>query len=222
MSCFNRGGCNISAMTPLDRLIKARRSIRKYKQAPPPEEWLQEMIRTAMSAPSPSNRQPVRFIRLRSTEVKACLHEAMLCGRERLLHAVTGTVGSQRLKNWINAYYRFSAFMFDAPALFVVGTSAVAPSLAERLPGAGSHGRDIRYRDHDIAVGLALMGYLLKGEELGLGSCILTAPLVFIEEPGKILPIERIEIKCFITTGYPDEEPASIRRKEFTEIYREV
>jgi nitroreductase len=222
MSCFNRRGCDISAMTPLDRLINARRSIRKYKQAPPPEEWLHEMIRTAMRAPSPSNRQPVRFIRLRSTEVKACLHEAMLCGRERLLHAVTGSGGPKRLKNWINTYYRFSASMFDAPALFIVGTSVGSLSLAERLPGAGSRGRDGRHRDHDIAVGLALMSYLLKGEELGLGSCVLTAPLVFIEEPEKILPIERIEIKCFITTGYPDEDPASIRRKEFAEIYREV
>ena len=34
----------------------------------------------------------------------------------------------------------------------------------------------------DIAVGLALKGYLLKGEELGLGSCILTAPLIFIQD----------------------------------------
>jgi nitroreductase len=113
--------------------------------------------------------------------------------------------------------------MFDAPALFAVGTPTTVLGLAERLPGPASamnlHGR---HRDLDISVGLSLMGYLLKGEELGLGSCILTAPLVFIEEPEKLLSLEKIDIRCFITTGYPDEEPTFIRRKEFAEIYREV
>jgi nitroreductase len=210
-------------MTPLDRLINARRSIRKYKQAPPPEEWLEMMIRAAMNAPSPLNRQPVRFIRFRSTGVKSSLREEMLRGRERLLQAVTESGASKRLKNWINAYYHYSDFMFNSPALFAVGTPAGYHSLAERLPGAGSSGREYgKDRDLDMSVGLALMGYLLKGEELGLGSCILTAPLVFIEEPDKILLPDRITIKCFVATGYPDEDPASIKRKEFAEIYREV
>jgi nitroreductase len=62
----------------------------------------------------------------------------------------------------------------------------------------------------------------LKGEELGLGSCILTAPLLFIQEPERILGLKGIEIKCFVTTGYPDEEPAYIKRKDITEIYRDI
>jgi nitroreductase len=229
-------------MTHLDRLINGRRSIRKYTGTPPPEEWLQQMITAAMTAPSPSNRQPVRFIRLRSPGVRAALQQAMGLGREKLLAEVAESVGSKRRRNWINAYYRFAAFMFEAPALFAVGTSATSLSIAEKLPvvetGVGkprlSDGRDAveidgvqgrkdgRQRDLDISVGLALMGYLLKGEELGLGSCILTAPLIFIEEPEKILSQPRINIRCFLATGYPDEEPAPIRRKEFADIYREI
>jgi nitroreductase len=210
-------------MTTLDSLIRSRRSIRRYTAALPPEEDLQKMIDAARQAPSPSNRQPVRFIRVATVTARDVLHDAMRKGREALLCSVAETATPKRLRNWINAYFRFSEFMFDAPVLFAVGTSATSLSLAERLPGVGScQGSEVRRRDLDISVGLALMGYLLKGEDLGLGSCVLTAPLFFIEKPEELLSLERTDIRCFIATGYPDEEPASIRRKTFTEIYREV
>ncbi|MDD5722224.1 MAG: nitroreductase family protein [Syntrophales bacterium] len=213
----------MQVMTTLDRLIDARRSVRKYTDTPPPEECLLKMISAAIKAPSPSNRQPVRFIRVISSGAKAALREAMLLGRERLLTTVTDSDSPKKLRNRVNVSYRFSEFMFDAPALFAVGTTMEVPSLTESLPDPGYCGRrDERHRDLDISVGLALMGYLLKGEELGLGSCILTAPLIFIDEPEKSLSLDGTSVRCFITTGYPAEKPAFISRKELAEIYREV
>jgi nitroreductase len=209
--------------TPLDILINGRRSIRKYTQELPPEDWIKQMILTSMKAPSPTNSQPVRFVRILSSEVRENLHQAMLRGRERLLEAIKDSSSSRRLKNWVNAYLRFSEFMFTAPVLFAVGTTMTFVSLSERLFRAGMMEQGHKkHRDVDIAVGLALKGYLLKGEELGLGSCILTAPLIFIEEPEKILSLEKMEVKCFVTTGYPDEEAGYIKRKDFIEIYREI
>ena len=176
-----------------------------------------------MKAPSPTNSQPVRFIRIVSPEVRENLHQAMLRGRERLLEAMKDSSSSKRLKNWVNAYSRFSEFMFTAPVLFVVGTTLTFVSLSERIFRAGMMEQGHKkHRDVDIAVGLALKGYLLKGEELGLGSCILTAPLIFIEEPEKILSLEKMEVKCFVTTGYPDEEAGFIKKKDLIEIYREI
>jgi nitroreductase len=209
--------------TALDTLIQGRRSIRKYTQEPPPEEWIKKMILTAMRAPSPTHSQPVRFIRILSSELKDRIHEAMQKGRDNLLRDIVNAPSSQRLKNWVKAYFRFSEFMFHAPVLFAVGTTATFVSLSERLFRAGMREQGHKkHRDVDIAVGLALKGYLLKGEELGLGSCILTAPLIFIEDPDTIFPLKGIEIKCFVTTGYPDEEPDYIKRKDFDEIYREL
>jgi nitroreductase len=210
-------------ITPLDKLINQRRSIRKYKRECPPEEWVKKMILAAMRAPSPTNSQPVRFIRILSPELKDCLFQAMREGEEYLLEVVKNSSSSKRLRNWVNAYRRFSEFMFNAPVLFAVGTTMTFLNLAERLfrAGAMEQGRK-KHRDMDISVGLALKGYLLKGEELGLGSCILTAPLLFIQEPERILRLKGMEIKCFVTTGYPDEEPAYIKRKDITEIYRDI
>ena len=210
-------------MTPLDKLINRRRSIRKYKPEFPPEEWVRKMILSAMRAPSPTNSQPVRFIRILTPELKDCLREAMHEGEECLLETVKNSTSPKRLRNWVIAYRRFSEFMFDAPVLLAVGTTMTFLNLAEKLFRAGAMEQGHKkHRDIDIAVGLALKGYILKGEELGLGSCILTAPLIFIQEPEGILGLKGIEVKCFVTTGYPDEEPAYIKRKDITEIYREI
>jgi len=181
------------------------------------------MILAAMRAPSPTNSQPVRFIRILSPAVKDKLGDALKTGRQEMLHAIKNSSSSRRLKNWINAYSRFSEFMLAAPVLLAVGTTMTFVNLAHRLFRAGALDQGHKkHRDIDITVGLALKGYLLKGQELGLGSCILTAPLIFIREPEEILGLKGIEVKCFVTTGYPDEEPAYIRRKDFSEIYREI
>ncbi len=74
----------------------------------------------------------------------------------------------------------------------------------------------------DITVGLALKGFILKGEELGLGSCILTAPLVFISNVEEILEVEGIRVKCLVTAGFPDEEPRLPERKSVEEVYSDI
>ena len=146
-------------ITPLDKLINGRRSIRKYKPECPPEEWIRKMILAAMRAPSPTNSQPVRFIRILSPELKDCLHRAMRDGEESLLEAVKNSSSSKRLRNWINAYRRFSEFMFDAPILFAIGTTTTFLNLTERLFRAGAMEQGHKkHRDIDIAVGLALQG----------------------------------------------------------------
>jgi len=176
-----------------------------------------------MKAPSPTHSQPVRFIRILSPALKEQIRGTMERGRERLLEVIQDAPSSKRLKNWVNAYFRFSEFMFHAPVLFAVGTTSTFVSLSERLFKAGMRDQGHKkHRDVDIAVGLALKGYLLKGEELGLGSCILTAPLIFMEDPETVFPLKGIEIKCFLTTGYPAEEPDYLKRKDFDEIYREL
>ena len=61
---------NEHSRTSLDKLIDGRRSIRKYKTDMPPSEWIDKIIYSATRAPSPSNSQPVRFIRISSHRIK--------------------------------------------------------------------------------------------------------------------------------------------------------
>jgi len=210
-------------MSPLDELINKRRSVRKYKADVPPEEWINSMIRCAVMAPSPTNSQPVRFIKISSPEIRNNLHQAMADGRQRLLQSAMTSSTPNKLKNRINIYWRFSKFMFDAPLLFAVGVVSPTQGTSGKLHQAGINKKVSRGdTDLNITAGLALKGFLLKGEELGLGTCILTAPFNFTRDIEKILGIKDIVIKCFVTIGFPDEKPFTPVRKNITDIYSEI
>jgi len=57
---------------PLDvpEAIRKRRSIRKYRSEPIPNEKLQLILEAARLAPSSDNRQPLRFIVIKKTSSK--------------------------------------------------------------------------------------------------------------------------------------------------------
>ncbi|MCP4680769.1 MAG: nitroreductase family protein [Desulfobacterales bacterium] len=214
---------NEDSRTSLDKIIDERRSIRKYKTDMPPLEWIDKMIYSATRAPSPSNSQPVRFIRISSNEIKNELSQAMAFGKQTFLNALEGRDGIKRIRNWINAYYRFSEFMFSVPVLFAVGTVMSVSGFSEKLLEAGlMEKNEKKDTELDISVGLALKGAILKGEELGLGSCILTAPLAFITDIEEIIGIADVRIKCLLTVGFPDEVPRTLDKKNVSDIYSEI
>ena len=208
-------------MKTLDELISGRRSVRKYKAEEPPEEWIEKMIRCANFAPSPSNTQPVRFLKISSEKIKEALYESLVSGRDIFYKALEESNGPKRMKNWISSYFRFSEFMFEAPLLFAVGTLKSATGFSRKMFEAGLLER-YDGKDLDITLGLALKGFILKGEELGLGSCIMTAPLVFMSDVEKILGAEDLDIRSLISVGFPDETPGPIERRSVEEAYKEV
>jgi len=210
-------------MSVLDSLIYSRRSIRKYKREMPPPAWIEQMVTCALQAPSPANRQPVSFFRICRPETLEKLRSAMDAGCRMLLQSAEDKGASAILKNIIANYFRFLMFMFDAPLLFAVGTVPAHRSVAEKLYSSGIVDRNKRTSsDDDLSVGMSVMEWMLKGEELGLGSCILTAPLLYLDSPEEILGISPVTLKCFLTLGFPDETPAAIRKKSFSDIYQEL
>ncbi len=197
----------------VETLIRERRSIRSYYSDPLPEGWIDAMLSCALQAPSPSNSQPVRFVRIDSQSYKEALYRGLTDGHERLLSGHKAMAGPARLRNWINAYRRYADFMFSAPHLLAVGVSTATIGFVDRLTEAGLMEKDRRHgTDLDITVGLALSGLMIKAQALGVGSCILTAPLVFIQDVEKMLGVEDITIKCFLTLGLPREIPAPTGR----------
>jgi len=218
-------GKNESGRFPIefDRLIAQRRSIRKYTSVMPPEEWITGMLNAAIQSPSPSNHQPVRILRIRSEEKRAALHQALTSGRTHLLRKHADTKASKRIRNWIRSYYRFSEFMFKAPLLFAFAVALPTDGFAKKMQTAGLLAEDQRRNsDTDITVGLALEAFILKATAYGLGTCILTAPLVFIQEIETVLEVEHLRLACLLTAGFANETPVSISRKTISEIYHEI
>jgi len=186
-------------------------------------QWIEMMIYCATRAPSPTNSQPVRFIKINSSHIKDRLHQAMSEGVQTFLHSLEMNNGPKRMRNWINSYRRYSEFMFRAPVLFAVGTVVAINGFSEKLYRGGIIDTDVRGEtDGDISVGLALKGFILKGQELGLGTCVMTAPLIFIRETETILGRSDVRIKCFVTVGYPDEEPPFLQKKGVDQVYCEI
>jgi nitroreductase len=207
----------------LDEITSARRSVRKYKAEVPPAFCIEAMIACAAKAPSPSNSQPVRFVRISSPEIRASLHEEMIRRQRDLLDRVEAEHSPKRTRNLVNACFRYSEFMFYAPVLIAAGTIPGSGGFSRRLAEAKLLPEDSRDRtDLDISLGMALKGFLLKGLALGLGTCVLTAPLLFLADVEKTLGLEDVCIKCFVTVGFPGETPSFVERKSVDDIYREV
>ncbi len=59
------------------QFARSRCSVRRFKPAPVPDDAIERMITTAVSAPSAHNRQPWRFCVLKHAESKARLADAM-------------------------------------------------------------------------------------------------------------------------------------------------
>ncbi len=208
-------------MFSLDKIITSRRSIRKYKSEKPSWHLIEDMLKSATSAPSPSNKQPVRFIDIKSKAIRSELYQEMLKGKDTFLERLEKSGGNKKIKNRINAYFRFSEFMFNAPYLFAVGVESFE-SLSDILLKANILTSDKKQNtDLDISTGLSLKAFLLKGAETGIGTCVLTAPLVYIENASQIINKE-IRINCFVTAGFPDEKPKPILKKTVSDIYMEI
>jgi nitroreductase len=210
-------------MISFDQLIAGRRSIRRYKTIIPSEDQVMQMIACAAMAPSPSNSRPVRFIRILSGTVNTALQESLEAGYHKILGSIEGEKNKKRLRNRIHVYKRYSDFIFTAPVLMAVGVVDDYSGFSKILNQAGILEKDFRaFIDLDISVGLALKGFILKAETLGIGTCIVSAPLVFIENIEAILGLTGISIRCLLTLGYPDEIPSHIERKNAKEIYQVI
>lgn len=208
--------------SPLDTLIQSRRSIRKYKKEIPDPALIEKMVCAASFAPSPSNTQPVRFFNITSPETRTRLGQAMEEGRADLIARIhtqaLSNRESRRKKNIVHYYFRYAEFMCRAPVILAVGAQPHTESFSRRLNEEST--KDLK--DSAITLGLALKGFLLKAQELGLGTCVLTAPLNFIPQVNDLLGIEDVTIMCFTTVGFPAEAPKGVARKNIREIYKEI
>ena len=210
-------------MDRFDQLIQNRRSIRKYKAAVPSEDMIRQMIACAAMAPSPSNSRPVRFVRIQSETVRQQMQQSLEEGYQMFLKRNREGKNDKRLRNRINVYKRYSDFIFSAPLLLAVGFSAGHAGFSKILAEAGILETDQRESiDLDISVGLALKGFLLKAETLGVGTCIVSAPMVFIRNIESILGLTDMRVRCLLTAGYPDEIPSHIERLGVDQMYRVI
>ena len=200
--------------------MKKRRSVRDFKPEVPSDVTLSKLIEAAITAPSAGNKQPWRFLIVRD---RASIESAALKVDEE----------RQRLKNILDLEFQekfqvysehFSAFR-NAPALII-------PFYRIFVTLSGMLGSTVSERDREslcsfehhsalVSVSLAIQNILLMVEELGLGACCMTGPLIAGRELHKCLQVpEGWLIASVVAVGYPNETPIDPGRKKLQALTR--
>ncbi len=180
--------------------IKARRSIRKFRDEPVPDEILDELLEAGRLAPSGSNLQPWRFVIVKSEEAK------------KSLEGVTP--------------YRFAV---RAPVVLVCCADLTASGTRDKRvtellesgaftdvvmddPNSGKYGKSLSdsisvkcYLSLNVAI--AIEHIALRATDLGLGSCWIGR---FDQDKTKeILGLgDDLFVVLLLPIGYPAQEPS--------------
>ncbi len=197
---------------PTKGAIEKRRSIRKFKRDPVPDEYIMALIEAARLAPSASNTQPWRFKIVLDDEKKAKLAEA--------------------------AYHQ--SFVAQAPVVLVccADLHGYFEGITARSQEFGKEGaleetmmRVLRERAEQLKtmnvqelapgiafnVAIAIEHIVLRALDFGLGSC-----WVRMLDEQKIKAIfgwkNNIHVVALLPLGYPDEAPAPRKRRAVEEI----
>lgn len=185
--------------------IAARRSIRKFKDTPLPDDLLQKILIAGIQAPSGKNRQPWRFVVVKEEK------------RSEMLRIFREAIDQAKARGDDIGSSPWSAHVMEqAPvSIFVINPEGLPPWL--------EHSTDQNFWDVvDIqSIGAAIQNMLLAAQDLGLGSLWICDVFYAYEDLMNWLG-EKGELIAAVSFGYADESPAARPRKPLSEIMRVV
>ena len=185
-------------------LIRGRRSIRRYRPEPVPDEVIARILEAGTWAPSAHNRQPWRFVVL--TRPGEREHLARRMGE--LLRAARNADGDAPadIEGDVTRSYNRIAGAGAAIVIFLT------------MEDMDSYPDARRSRAEELmavqGAAMATQNLLLAAHAEGLGACWMCAPLFCQEEVGAALGVpSHWQAQALITLGYPASrgKPASRR-----------
>ncbi len=183
--------------------IECRRSIRKFKPDPIPDEIMQKILAAGLQAPSGKNRQPWHFTVVRE-EKRADMIQIM----RQEIAKVKARGEDPGSSEWT------TNVMEQAPiTVFIYNPDGSHPWLAHSIDQMFSDLVDIQ------SVGAAIQNMLLAAYDLGLGSLWICDVFYAYEELTHWLG-EKGELIAAASFGYPDESPAPRWRKPLDQVIR--
>lgn len=185
----------------LTQAIYSRRSIRKFKDDPIPQESIEKIITAGTHAPSGKNKQPWKFYIVQGEKRREMVTE-MQKGMNRLQKmAIKTGSASHTLK-----------VMAQAPVtIFVFNPTSKHPLLHRDTLEIYSDILDIQ------SIGAAIQNMLLAAVDLGLGSLWICDIFFGYEELCGWLG-EKGQMIAAVSFGYPDQSPAARPRKPVSAV----
>jgi nitroreductase len=183
--------------------IAGRRSIRRFKRVPIPDEMLQAILKAATQAPSSKNRQPWRFVVV-SGEKCAEMVRVMREGIAKM-KARGEDPGSSE---WT------ADVMEQAPVtVFVFNPHGMHPWLAHSIEQMWQAVVNTQ------SIGAAIQNMALAAQDLGIGSLWICDVFEAYDELCQWLG-EPGQMVAAMSLGYADESPAARSRKPVNEVTR--
>ena len=200
-------------LTPVERVIYKRRSIRLFKDKPVPREMLARIVEAGRFAPSAGNCQPWKFTVVTDRAViREMEHEAMKILR-RMKNLYYDPEGKRRA--WRSALVTVSSLfmvnkMDPRPFTAVEKADRCDEAIYWNAPAAiviAKHARGIS--NPDLDGGIAAQNMVLAAHSLGLGTCYIGLTIEPMRDPhlqrlreklGIVPPWEPL---TSIAVGYP-------------------
>jgi nitroreductase len=210
-------------LADLEKLIKSRRSIRRWQDKKVPEELLLKAIELATWAPNGGNQQNWRFYVIVNRDTIKTIADAVQASADRM----ASWPEAEKFGMGASGQRRRAGFFDTAPAAIAVGATQYQSPVDQLFAARekiDSHARQMRQwrniaNSRIQSVASAIAHLLLVLHQMGLGAVWMTGPLQAKGEIEKILKVPSgMDIIAFIPIGYPDEEPISRGRKPVSEV----
>ncbi len=190
--------------------VRARRSIRRYRDRPVERELMDEVLEAARLAPSASNLQTWKFMVVTDAGTRSALRQAAF--NQRFLEEAPVV---------IVACIDFAAFGERTRRSLELLRSGLRPNLSMLLrqlrTGREEDDEERQVVNAVINVSIAVQNMVLAATSLGLGTCWVRA-----FQPEKVSEILSLPRECpplvLLPLGYPAENPAPRGRKAREEI----
>lgn len=183
--------------------IAQRRSIRRFKRDPIPEEVLQRILTAGTQAPSSKNRQPWRFVVVTGEK------------RAEMVHVLRDGIARTKARGEDPGSAEWTADVMEqvSVTIFVFNPHGLRPWLAHSIE------QNFRALVDTQSIGAAIQNMLLAAQDLGVGSLWICDVFeayeelcTWLGEPGQMV--------AAVSLGYADESPATRSRKTVGEVTR--
>lgn len=199
--------------------IEGRKSVRRFKQTPVPDEDVRKILDAGRWAPSANNTQPWSFVVIKNKVILKQMAESVREMVDRMIPFAESEKQAKRLAAYKSNYYTFFEAAPLVIAVFMEGYDAGTDRLLARM---GYSTEDILRRrplPGLQSVAAAVQNMLLAVHALGYGSCWMTGPLIAQEAYEKLFGFGNEKfIAALLPVGIPDEAPAMRNRKTLEEI----
>lgn len=203
--------------------IRNRKSIRRFKQTPVPDEDMARILDAGRLAPSANNTQPWSFLVIRDAAVLKKMADDVRGMIDRMIPHAENEKQAQRLAAYKGTYYTFFENAPAVIAVFLEGYDAGTDRLLGRMGYAPEDIQRLRPNPSLQSVAAAIEHMLLAIHALGYGSCWMTGPLVAQESFEKVLGFgKEKQIVALLPVGVPDEDPPARPRKPLGELTRKI